>query len=530
MAVPRLSSPERRRGHKRLPPIPVEIYMIIFDELRYDPEDIAIADTKSILANLALVCRLFSSLIVPKLFSKFVFEGRQTGAYPHTPSDKERACALWLQHISNGDEAACTLANLVKELTFHNWKAEGRALLSPAPPGLPLSRYVRIVPRFENLWRLELLSVPITRHFFEAVGTLQKLRTLCIRECEFGAVDAAVVIPDIPAPCLTEFELREADDVLPYVPALARLAAKRSLRSLQTTVWEVARGVMELRTDIPLEQLEVPLVPNDAAILARFLDRTPSLLDLSIMDPSDSGDAGRPCFRLQKSSLPNLTRLRCPPYLLPTLVQDRSLPLEQLNLIEINDWIYPRVNADIALLGPLKDCSLRRLHVPVFLFRDHPLDEHLYRVEELTICFPIVDYTKKCEENVTSICSAKSRKLGVRRLELRFYTGTPVHWMFDLKLQHREVTRRLAVAFPTATQFVLSDVLEWHRDAGGGKTWRPVVPAREYFRSAVLHTVGTGLTKMTDFNGALAALFRDDREMSVLVRRLCGESGRPTRR
>ncbi|KAI0924222.1 hypothetical protein AcW2_005162 [Taiwanofungus camphoratus] len=523
MVVRKWSSPERRRGDKRLSPIPTEIYMIIFDQLLGDGEDMSVTERKSFFANLSLVCHLFSALIVRKLFALVAFEGDQEA---QVRLEKRSECARdsWLKQLASGEEAACLLSTFVKELEFNNWWLP-LDHLGDAPVQSPhFQLHVQVVPRFANLSRLSLIRTPITHSLLQAVTSLQRLESIRIADCTFESPDTAVALPGAKLPSLASFEVSMLKNVEPYIPALASLAATRSLQALKTTEWNIARAIMKGAIEHPfesLESVEIPFVPQDASILARFLDLTPSISALTILGmPEQAEQATNITMTLRDTSLPHLERLRCPLDLLAALLPGRSV--SRLSLMETSDWLLPRAHTGDQLLAPLKGRKVQELEVPASLYFGCRVDQYAPRLDKLSICFPFFICSMHCEDIIKAVC-ALGRRLTLHSLELRFLTGVPIYWMLDLPLQQRMVAEHLSHAYPSVTRFSLLDSIDWCCEkTDGGAGWKPHFHRRQFSQmlATAEQSVMWEMMEVRDLDGTLAALLKDGETSAALAQRL----------
>ncbi|PCH36346.1 hypothetical protein WOLCODRAFT_140355 [Wolfiporia cocos MD-104 SS10] len=504
MAVKHPFSPARRDGRRRLSPIPVDIYMLVLDELLRDEEDMCASRRKSLLSSLSLVCRLFAALVAPRLFSSLACSGplfKQTKKSPPRLS--------WLQQLNRGEETACWTGTLVRKLDFCDWEL-GKAGLSDYLAHL--THHIQAIPKLPNLTSLSLTRTPITQQFFQAVSALQKLDSLCIRECSCQPPDTAMAPPESPMPRLGSLEVTAVEGVKPYIAILVSLAGTPALRSLKTTEWPVARPIMERNTCTSLQQLEVPFVARDIAFLTSFLADTPSISELSIIDVDQQPPA--PPVSFPAISLPLLQRLRCPPYLLPSVSHPS---VSQLSLVSLNDWMLPGVSIDQRLLAPLRRATLRELELPAHLLRDCPIGEYAPKLAKLTICYPVTTFNEPLELIVRNVCTLVHR-VPLQSLELEFVN---VLWKLNLQLQHHMVVRHLAPTYPTVKRVSLTDAVEWHRSKDGSQ-WTPVIRNRDSVK-LLLGLKDANIweaMEVQDFDGALSALFEKGEMTADIAQRL----------
>ncbi|CCM02545.1 uncharacterized protein FIBRA_04647 [Fibroporia radiculosa] len=521
----RIAGPARQAGSKRLTSIPVDVYMLILDELLHDVQS-SIAERKAILTRLNLVCRLFSALVAPKLFATMAFLGTPSKG---TQVRIRQARKLWMNQLAKGDETACMLGAFVREVQFSDWiPLHDLDQYSLSRQDLP--RYLQLVPLFPNLRVLHLVRTPVAPPLLHAVAGLESLDVLCIRHCSFAVPTPAASLPSAPLMRLSKFEVTAADGVEPYVQALASLAGTPALRSLSTTEWPIAHAVIAKDTVTALRDLDVPFLPRAAPTLFAFLNRTPTLVDLSVVgvDGSEALDAGEHVVRcsdaLQSTALPHLKSLRCPLYLLASFLRGQAI--SRLSLVDPSDWFGPSLSADERLLAPLKQCDLRELELPAWILYNTPMERLAPKLSRLSVCFPIHTFSMPPELIVQELCALK-HKLPLQSLELHFVDTV---WKLNLPLQHRMIVKHLSRAFPTARKFSLIDAIEWHAESGSSE-WRPIVRGRESVKALLLleQEAIWDVMQVADFGGTLLALFERDEITPALARRLSQERrpGRP---
>ncbi|KAF9815106.1 hypothetical protein IEO21_04803 [Rhodonia placenta] len=517
MAVRSSRSPARTDGQRPLTGIPVEIYMLIVDELLEDA-DMPLVERKSILSNMNLVCRLFSALVAPKLFSLVSFRGAHVGA---SESGKRRRDS-WLKQLAQGEETACLLGTFVRHVEYVDWMPQG----TPAQRDrvIPdLGRHVHILPRFSNLKKLHLDHTPISSDLFGAITSLTRLETLTIEHCSYHTLRTKKALPEASLPHLVELNVSMVeDDFAAYVPALASLATTPTLQSLKTTEWPLARAIMEASTDVPLKHFETTYMPSDVHILFAFLCRTPTLTSLCLTTPLDAPDddlrSSSSHSALPDTSLPRLRELRCPLSLLAPLFRPS---VSRLNLVDTSDWFRLNSASSSRLLEPLEQCALKELDVPMWAWHRFPLQRYTPKLAKLAVCFPLLPMIP-LETMIGAFCNF-GPKLSLQTLELRFADSVYATWKLNLRMQHNMVVAYLARRFPTASCFTLADAIEWHRVANAnGSAWQPVVRERECVKELLQCKDNTvwEFMEVADYDGALAALFTEGEMTAAIAKRL----------
>ena len=169
-------APGRYAGTKELPLIPNEVYFEIFDYI--EPSDLmSVSEYKCILSNLALVCRFFCVVLLPRIFKSLTFSG-------HPDKVDASGYALFCRALIRGKEPACLLALHIRECTFSQWAA-GEDHIELAFNGF-LGFYNRAITRMPNLKSLVLSCMPISKKLTQAMSKLTQLKALVMDSCEVG--------------------------------------------------------------------------------------------------------------------------------------------------------------------------------------------------------------------------------------------------------------------------------------------------------------------------------------------------------
>ncbi|KIK46790.1 hypothetical protein CY34DRAFT_352508 [Suillus luteus UH-Slu-Lm8-n1] len=135
------STPLRRNGQTDLPLIPNEIYLHIFECIA--PADQPLSDQYvETFSALALVCRFFCSVALPRIFERVTFLGYTDGDSTLASRKTE-----WARQILSNTEPGKSLALYVKVCTFRCWFEEDEAEL-PFPFA---SLYCQAIARMSNI-------------------------------------------------------------------------------------------------------------------------------------------------------------------------------------------------------------------------------------------------------------------------------------------------------------------------------------------------------------------------------------------
>lgn len=305
-----------------LPLIPNEIYLAIFDYLEpsESPEDVDIdqlTEYRANMSNLALVCRFFCAESIPRIFRAMTYSGHGHGK--STPS-----YAKFCRELVAGEDRACYLAQYVHECSITHW-------MQAVEPGAWvfanfLKLYVKSIPRLASLETLRLHDTPIDLKFLTSLEALERLKSLTISACDFGASTKETQLPFTTLK-LTHFELSAHRNNALLVP-LSQIVASSSLRMLHTDNWEFLKAVMSLKVDFGIETLVIPVSVPEISHLQKFLRETNSILGISIISIQSFGqyrELSCPLLDLPASSLPHLRSLECPSCLIDDFVHGRPL-------------------------------------------------------------------------------------------------------------------------------------------------------------------------------------------------------------
>ncbi|KAH9930316.1 uncharacterized protein B0H18DRAFT_994372 [Fomitopsis serialis] len=504
MAVRTSRSPVRVDGQRHLASLPIEVYMLIVDEILNEVDDGSSVGYKTVLSNLNLVCRLFANLVTPKLFARLTIASPPSKELKRTHG----ARTAWLKQLARGDKAAVELAAMVRELELHGCtSAEGGR--HPATIESPSWRHAQILTYFPTLRSLTLVQTVVSCEFFVAMKSLGHLRSLSIRHCSFAPLTGHCK-PLHYSMKLEHFDAFVLDGVDPYVAALSSMIQGSYIRSLKATEWPLARAILQGMSECRLEQLDISFDPHDSAVLFGFLAGAGTISDLSLVSTLDGDERPSPHAAPSRISLPRLKTLRCPLNLLPVLFPGGAVSC--LSVVDICDWFSPSVSTDDRLLLPLEHSQLRELEIPAWVFYHYPVHQYAPTVATLSICFDLLTYSTPLEQLVRDIC-ALGRTSRLTGLNLRFVNAI---WRLNLPLQHKMIAQYLMPACPVAKRISFDDAIDWQREPSSSK-WKPVVRAREPIK-ALLRTQPDvrQMMQVMDFEGALAGILDGEIDLSVL--------------
>ncbi|KAG1850535.1 hypothetical protein C8R48DRAFT_676740 [Suillus tomentosus] len=170
------STPLRRNGQTTLPLIPIEIYLDIFELIVPTHQPLKEEHVETFSA-LALVCRFFCSVALPRVFERVTFSGDTNGNRIQA-SRKTK----WARQIVANTEPAKSVALYVKECTFELWNLDKEAkwLLVPFA-----TLYCKAMARMSNIRKVVFSASFVKKDHWEALAQLKQLDVLEFCVCSF---------------------------------------------------------------------------------------------------------------------------------------------------------------------------------------------------------------------------------------------------------------------------------------------------------------------------------------------------------
>ncbi|KAG0709290.1 hypothetical protein DFH29DRAFT_870274 [Suillus ampliporus] len=170
------STPLRRSGQTSLPLIPNEIYLAIFECMAPTGQALTEQHVKTFSA-LALVCRFFCSIALPRVFECVAFSGNTNGNRAQASRK-----TLWAKQIVANTEPAKSIALYVKECTFVSWdlRQEVQWVLIPFA-----KLYCQAMARMSNIRKVVFYMSFVNKHHWQAMAELNQLEALEFRVCSF---------------------------------------------------------------------------------------------------------------------------------------------------------------------------------------------------------------------------------------------------------------------------------------------------------------------------------------------------------
>lgn len=170
------STPLRRNGQTVLPLIPNEIYLAIFECIA--PTDQPLREQYvGTFSALALVCRFFCSVALPRVFERVTFSGDTNGN--RTQASRK---TKWARQVVANTEPAKSVALYVRECTFELWDLNGQAkwLLFPFA-----TLYCQAMARMSNIRKVVFSTSFVKKDHWEALAELKQLDVLEFCFCSF---------------------------------------------------------------------------------------------------------------------------------------------------------------------------------------------------------------------------------------------------------------------------------------------------------------------------------------------------------
>ncbi|KAG2073819.1 hypothetical protein BDR04DRAFT_1141079 [Suillus decipiens] len=259
------STPLRRNGQTNLPLIPNEIYLAIFDCIA--PTDQPLRERHiEIFSALALVCRFFCSVALPRVFECITFSGDMEDGNRAQASRKTK----WARQIVANTEPSKSVALYVKECTFKSWdlSEEAKWLLFPFA-----TLYCQAMMRMSNIRKVFFSGSFVKNDHWEALVELKQLDILEFYSCSF--------IEDPPDIQLTVravklFDLRGSPNTFTLRPI-----ATTSLRSLNADDVGVVLKVVSFR-QLNIDNLVLYPRMSDRDSLFHVFQHLPGLRSITL--------------------------------------------------------------------------------------------------------------------------------------------------------------------------------------------------------------------------------------------------------
>lgn len=381
-----LLGPARKIGSRPITPIPNEIYLEIFDYVEYDPEKSRVA-SKRLLSSLALVCRFFCAMALPRIFKSLEFSGPAYSGDNSAPSH-----ASFCRAIIKGQEPAASLARHVNECIFDSWRVNSDETRWVYDGFLGI--YSQAIGRMPNIRQVTLSDTEIDRRLFKVVCSLKNLESLTISKCVFGDDVTDSFLRKITPLKIKSFTLSSTSTREHSAKNLSYMVSAECLEHLRSDAWPVTSKLL-LGVD---QNILVHLDVTGGYCLALYslLNRSPRLETLLVNDVSDTNIesdeiAANYDSTVLMTSCRNLHTLKCPPSMVD-LVAGRPLHTVMVTGVDYRrDPILPMGVTDVALLKK-STTNIRELHIPLHLYFSVSIYEHFQTLEVLSIMYSHMNY------------------------------------------------------------------------------------------------------------------------------------------
>ncbi|KAF8062304.1 hypothetical protein FPV67DRAFT_1507945 [Lyophyllum atratum] len=465
------TTPTRMVGTRPLTIIPNEVYLEIFDYVTHSL-DLTCRERSTMLSNLALVCRFFCAIAVPRIFESLCVTGTATKT-DGSPSNKVTFC----RDVSQGKEPAASLASHVINFSFRSWRKGGD---HPWAITGFLNMYGRALRRMPNLQSLVLWDVDLDKHFLKVICALKTLTSLTLNITSF--CDDLTDAPNTPPLSLKKLVVRCTSLTSPlpdHADIIAAIVKADKLEHLFSSDWSVAKAIFTRMEDSNLVRLDVfeadwgPELRN-ALGKCRLL-KTLQIAKLNVFEESIPV--------LPASSIPDLQNLQCPPSMLAVVA---ALRLQHSSHA---GRAAPMITMSEVALLKQSTAEISELRIPSHFFFLAPVSEHFPCVKELYIDCAHPNYGMEdikdrvgFNEFIRKLVTKWPPAPSVRCLRLALVCVVPwlsqLNYFADLELQ-REVLPELEHAFPNLRCVQLVHIVEWRREAQGDR-WAGHVPLRRH--------------------------------------------------
>ncbi|KAH7905558.1 hypothetical protein BJ138DRAFT_1130422 [Hygrophoropsis aurantiaca] len=286
------STPERRRGNERLPIIPNELYLEIFDHITPDGGRLSPSTVKD-LSNLALVCRYFCYAMLPRIFKSITFSG---GSAENAHCSGTNPKLAWCRQINESKEPARSIAHYVKECRFICWLGPQQSWVHNGF----FSLYAKAVSRMPNIESMAFHDSIVKEAHGHVLDRAENIKNLVFNHCTLSTDFKPRKKSVMKLKLITSRLILRSKD-------FAHAFATPSLRCLKTDSIEVALWVVALLDEPTLEELHLRDIDNrDIPMLHNILEKAPGITQLSIWSSASIW----PQLKLTSTLLPNIKSLR----------------------------------------------------------------------------------------------------------------------------------------------------------------------------------------------------------------------------
>lgn len=338
------------------------------------------------LANLALVCRFFSSIALPRIFAKMEFSGRTSQA---------RSTSRFCRALLSNQKLAKTLAQYVKTCTFSSWEVRGfdSDVMAWARDAF-FSMYCNALGEMTRVESITFNFVPIDKHILKAMKKLPYLNTLRFSRCSLAEglnlEDVKTYAQTLRLRSLVIFDCIPAHT---FYDAFASVLNFHSLKSFEVDNWAIVEHLANYSDTLPLTNLIIRDI-KDPCLLPTLFGKTPELLQLHIylidIAPDDNT---LDSIKFPASTLPNLAFFDGPPALAAALVPSR--PVSKVWLL--GTLMASSVQEELSLplwLPPLDRQLWEALGQSTAPIQEVAIPKHFYGIDSLKAYLPAVSTLK----------------------------------------------------------------------------------------------------------------------------------------
>jgi len=355
-----VAAPVRLAGSTPLTPIPNEIYLEIFDYFTPSDDEVTKAECKRVLSNLALVCRFFCAMALPRIFKSLEFSGSMCN------ESTKPGYASFCRAVIKGLEPAASLSRHVEKCTFEKWRVDTERLRWVYNGFLGM--YGQALGRMPNLQSVVLTMVDVDKRLLKTISGLTNLQSLSVNLCTFMEDITDTVIRKLTPLKLRSFSCTDLQNKALLAKTLARIVSTSNLKDLRVSGWTVARDILaQFDKESSLVELEV-YGARDDPILWKVLELSKAMKNIRI---DRLPGAPWPSNILSSSSMPQLRTLVAPPSLALALVPGR--PLHTV-LISGDPYHCSVGRAEIERLKH-STISIKVLQIPIDFYFLAPFDE-----------------------------------------------------------------------------------------------------------------------------------------------------------
>ena len=340
--------------------------MEIFSYLRTsDPTQWIDAEERQNFCNLALVCRFFSSVMLPWIFENVKFIEKDS--YSQISSThSSTVSAKFCRDVLDGDTTALLLAKHVKR-----WAFSGSPTGSNWAPAF-LSMYFETLRYTSNLLELSLSNITIPKDLFRRLSGVMTLESLKLDDCSLDETVLGKHLKHFESLSLKQFVLAHP------VPCsdIGRLLLHLNLSSLIRLELDIFPRLETLSLSdncLPLEELYLDIAVDPFQVV-KFLEKTPHLNVLRVHCLPSIIDHP---FTIKPHVIPRLTNINANRY-----ICEQILPGRPISCLELA-WPSTRETNNVETLT----CSTKPIvNLKLSWYRDGPPSwRHFPDLESLEI-------------------------------------------------------------------------------------------------------------------------------------------------